>query len=171
MHAEHMSWPTVDRLPPRPVDPRFRLEPLGPEHNERDHVAWMSSIDHIHATPGFEPGHIEGDDQWPFAMTLERNLEDLEMHAAEFAAAEAYAYSVIEPQTDDVIGCVYIDPDRQAHGDGAACAVVKSWVRADRADLDRPLAASVATWLMESAAFRSIRWPGRPQLDSSRDTD
>jgi hypothetical protein len=27
----------------------FVLEPLGPEHNE----AWMSSIEHIHASPGF----------------------------------------------------------------------------------------------------------------------
>ena len=29
--------------------PSFRLEPLGPEHNERDHEAWMSSIYHIRA--------------------------------------------------------------------------------------------------------------------------
>jgi hypothetical protein len=28
------------------------LEPLGPEHNEADHAAWMSSIEHIHASPG-----------------------------------------------------------------------------------------------------------------------
>ena len=32
---------------------RFRLEPLGPQHNESDHAAWTSSIEHIHATPGF----------------------------------------------------------------------------------------------------------------------
>ena len=36
--------------------PGFRLEPLEPEHNERDHDAWMSSIDHIRATPGFGQG-------------------------------------------------------------------------------------------------------------------
>ena len=28
----------------------FVLEPLGPEHNEADHAAWMSSIDQIHAS-------------------------------------------------------------------------------------------------------------------------
>jgi len=39
--------------------PGFRLEPLGAEHNERDHEAWMTSIAHIKATPGFE------DSDWP----------------------------------------------------------------------------------------------------------
>jgi hypothetical protein len=37
----------------------FVLEPLAPEHNERDYAAWMSSIEHIRATPGFE------DWSWP----------------------------------------------------------------------------------------------------------
>jgi hypothetical protein len=25
---------------------QFHLEPLGPEHNQADHAAWMSSIEH-----------------------------------------------------------------------------------------------------------------------------
>ena len=54
---------------------RFRLEPLGPEHNERDHEAWMSSIDHIRATPGFPDG------KWPTEMSAEQNLADLVRHA------------------------------------------------------------------------------------------
>ena len=33
---------------------RFRLEPLGPEHNEADYHAWSYSMEHIHATPGWE---------------------------------------------------------------------------------------------------------------------
>ena len=46
--------------PPKPADhPRFRFEPVGPEHNAADLDAWSSSIDHIHATPGFRP------DGWP----------------------------------------------------------------------------------------------------------
>ena len=27
--------------------PLFRLEPLGPQHNEADYAAWTSSIEHI----------------------------------------------------------------------------------------------------------------------------
>src|SRR5664279_591362 len=38
---------------------QFRLEPLGPEHNQADHAAWTSSIDHIRSTPGFADGN------WP----------------------------------------------------------------------------------------------------------
>jgi hypothetical protein len=46
------------------------LEPLGPEHNEDDHEAWSSSIEHIRATPGFLDG------RWPSPMTLEENRAD-----------------------------------------------------------------------------------------------
>ena len=31
----------------------LHLEPLGPEHNERDYAAWTSSMDHIRRSPGF----------------------------------------------------------------------------------------------------------------------
>ena len=78
--------------------PQLILEPLGPEHNERDHDAWSSSIDHIRATHGFV-GH-----RWPQPMSLAENLTDLEEHRAEFDARTAFAYSVLDPQTDDVIG-------------------------------------------------------------------
>ena len=41
-------------VPRELVAERFRLEPLGPQHNERDHAAWTSSIEHIRSTPGFD---------------------------------------------------------------------------------------------------------------------
>ena len=43
-----------------------------------DHAAWMSSIDHIRSTPGFDE---QEEPDWPVAMTLEANLEDLVRHA------------------------------------------------------------------------------------------
>jgi len=36
--------------------PGFRMKPLGPQHNERDHDAWMSSLEHIRDTPDFAHG-------------------------------------------------------------------------------------------------------------------
>ena len=84
-----MSTPFVPddfEVPLELVTDRFRLEPLGPEHNERDHDAWMSSIDHIRATPGFGDG-TWGPDRWPVEMTIEQNLGDLEMHWGEFQRA------------------------------------------------------------------------------------
>jgi hypothetical protein len=137
----------------------FRLEMLAPVHNERDYEAWMSSIDHIHATPGFAPPDWGGDD-WPTPMPLDRNLADLEQHRREFVAGEAFAYSVLDG--DEVIGCVYIDPDDS----GVTEAMVRSWVRVSRAEKDRDLAAEIDQWLREAWPLRSRRWPGRPALGS-----
>jgi RimJ/RimL family protein N-acetyltransferase len=120
--------------------PGFRLVPLGPIHNERDYEAWMSSIEHIKATPGMRRG------TWPTPMTIEQNLEDLEGHAREFTDREAFAYSVLDG--DEVIGCLYIDP---ADGEGHA-AEVRSWVTASRGEMDPVVWRSVSEWLAE-------RWP------------
>ena len=122
----------------------FRLVPLGPEHNAADHAAWMSSIEHIRATPGF------ADHDWPppEGMTLAANLSDMEAHAREFEDRTGFTYTVLEPDGDDVLGCVYIRPARDAEHD----ADVRSWVRASDAELDAPLHAAVARWLAE-------RWP------------
>jgi hypothetical protein len=144
--------------PPAPLSTTwFRLEILAPVHNERDHVAWMSSIEHIHATPGFAQSDWGGDD-WPMPMTLDQNLADLEQHQREFVAGEAFAYSVLDGE--DVIGCVYIDRDDS----GAADAMVRSWVRASRAERDLDLAVAIDQWLREAWPFSSRRWPGRPAL-------
>ena len=53
----------------------FTLVALRVEHTAADLDAWSSSVEHIHATPGFE-GH-----PWPDEpMTFERNAEDLAGH-------------------------------------------------------------------------------------------
>ncbi len=101
--GDHFVDPSF--VPPEGLDtPDFRLRPLGPEHNVSDYAAWTSSIEHIHASPGWE-----GSD-WPMPMTLEANLGDLEGHAADFAARTGFTYTVLAPDADDVIGCVYIYP-------------------------------------------------------------
>jgi hypothetical protein len=147
--------------PPLPLSTNwFRLEILAPVHNERDYEAWMSSVEHIHATAGFAPRDWLGDDDWPTPMTLDQNLADLEQHQREYVAREAFAYSVVDG--DEVIGCVYIAPD----GSGAADAMVRSWVRASRAERDAHLAVEIDQWLREAWPFRSWRWPGRPALGS-----
>jgi hypothetical protein len=130
----------------------FVLEPLGPEHNERDYTAWMSSIEHIRATPGFE------DWSWPHEMALEDNLTDLQMHARDFASRKGFTYTVLDPGARDVIGCVYIYPAE----DGAHDAQVRSWVRASRADLDVPLWRAVSDWLASDAwPFSSVLYAPR----------
>ena len=121
------------------VTDRFRLEPLGPQHNVADHAAWTSSIDYIRSTPGYPDG------RWPppDGMSLEANLADLRRHAADFAGGRGFTFTVLDPADGDVIGCVYLYPTRSAGYDVS----VQSWVRADRADLDVPLADAIAEWI------------------------
>jgi len=133
---------------------RFRLEPLGPAHNEADYAAWMSSIDHIRATPGFPDG------SWPREMTLQENLRDLERHSRDFAERRGFTYTVLEPATGGVIGCVYIYPARGGHG--RRRAAVSSWVRADRAELDDAVYAAVLAWLERDWPFDAFEYAARP---------
>ena len=135
---------------PRSLDGTgFRLEPLGPEHNERDHEAWMSSIEHIRSTPGFPDG------DWPRPMPLERNLEDLVRHARDFEERKGFTYTVLDGE--DVIGCVYIYPGKDPGRD----AEVSSWVTARRADLDRVLWAAVTDWLRTAWPFANAFYAER----------
>jgi hypothetical protein len=131
-----------DFHPPMSFDgPGFRFEPLGPQHNERDHEAWMSSIDHIRSTPGFPDG------DWPEPMSLERNLEDLERHARDFETRRGFTYSILDG--DEVIGCLYIYPSTRAGHD----ADVSSWVTTSRSELDTVVWSTVTGWLAQAWPF------------------
>ena len=130
--------------------PGFRLEPLGPEHNERDHDAWMSSIDHIRTTPGFGPAR-----RWPQPMDREANRSDLVGHATDFENRKGFTYSILDG--DDVIGCVYIYPSEDPGHDAA----VSSWVRESRAEMDVVVYRSLTEWLEESWPFENPEYAER----------
>jgi hypothetical protein len=59
--------------------------------------------------------------------------------------ARDFTFTVLRPGTEEVIGCQYIHPAKDDGHD----ADVRSWVRADAADLDGPLHAAVSRWLVE----------------------
>jgi hypothetical protein len=148
------SFVPEDFDPPRSlVTDRFRLEPLGPQHNAADHAAWTSSIPHIRATPGY----LDGSWPPPDGMSLDANLSDLRRHAADFAARRGFTFTVLDPADSDVIGCVYLYPSRSANHD----VTVRSWVRADSADLDVPLADAVAAWLAAEWPWERVDRCGR----------
>ena len=127
------------------------LEPLGPEHNDRDYNAWTSSMEHIAATPGFPWG------SWPREMTADENRADLERHAEDFRNRRGFTYTVLDPASRDVIGCVYIYPVRDTDGD----ARVLSWVRHSHAHLDAPLWHAVSTWLASDWPFANVQYAPR----------
>lgn len=158
-------------MPPAPQDPfvpdwfdvplrlegdGFVLVPLGAEHNVADYAAWTSSMDHIHATPGFE------DRRWPHPMSLEENLGDLVRHADDFAARHGFTYTVLEPDGGSVIGCVYIYPVDPADVATAGFdARVRSWVTASWADLDVLVWRAVSAWLDGTWPFLRVSYGSR----------
>jgi hypothetical protein len=136
----------------------FRLEPLGPQHNSADYAAWMSSVEHISATPGFAGRG------WPDpAMSADDNLADLLQHEDDFARRAGFTYTVIEIATGEIIGCVYIYParDQDQDQDQDHDASVRSWVRADRASLDLALHDAVAAWLAADWPFQALSYQPR----------
>jgi hypothetical protein len=138
-------------VPPAPSTDRFTLEPLGPQHNESDYEAWTSSVEHIHATPGWETSN------WPDGRSLDDNLRDLERHAGDFEQRKGFTYTVLDPASGDVIGCVYIYPDKDEQHD----AKVLSWVTASRAELDVPLWRAVSDWLAAEWPFGRVAYAER----------
>jgi hypothetical protein len=137
-------------VPTELVTGEFRLEPLGPQHNEGDYAAWTSSMEHIAATPGFAGWG------WPHPMPPEENLADLRRHADDFANRAGFTYTVLASDDGSIIGCVYIYPAKS--GDGAD---VRSWVRADRAELDVPVHDAVSYWLNNAWPFATVRYAAR----------
>jgi hypothetical protein len=131
----------------------FVLEPLGPQHNEADHAAWMSSIDHIRSTTGFVGS------SWPppEGMSLESNLADLVRHAEDFEQRRGFTFTVLDPADGDVIGCLYVYPSKDENWDVSA----RSWVRASHAHLDVPLADAVADWLASDWPWERVDRRGR----------
>lgn len=129
----------------------FELEPLGPQHTESDYDAWTSSMEHIRSTPGYPDG------RWPREMSLEDNRRDLERHARDFAERRGFTYTVLDPATHEVIGCLYIYPSGRNDRD----AEVLMWVRASRAELDAPLWEAVRDWLARDWPFTAVDSHGR----------
>lgn len=122
----------------------FVLEPLTTRHNEADHAAWTSSIDHIRRTPGFADRH------WPAAAcTVEENAASIAKHEEHAKLRVGFTYAVIERASGELIGSVYLYPPRRDGFD----VDVRSWVREDKANLDKPLYAAVVSWLGEQWPF------------------
>jgi hypothetical protein len=92
-------------------------------------------------------------------MTRDQNRADLERHANDFRTRKGFTYTVLDPASRDVIGCVYIYPLRDSDNDNDACAL--SWVRASHAQLDTPLWRTVSAWLESDWPFASVEYAPR----------
>ena len=77
--------------------------------------------------------------------------------AEEFAQRSGFTYTVVARGNDRIIGCVYIYPAKDADG----TADVRSWVRADRADLDAAVHDAVSAWLEDAWPFTAVSYAPR----------
>src|SRR2546423_639100 len=111
-----------------------------------------SSVIPIHMTPGWETS------SWPDDRSLVDNLRDLQAHADDFENRTGFTYTVLDPATGDVIGCVYIYPDDSERHD----ARVRSWVRASQPELDVQLWRAVTDWLADEWPFERVAYAERP---------
>lgn len=131
----------------------FILEPLTARHNEADHAAWTSSIEHIRKTPGFAGR------QWSRrALTVQENAASIEQHADHRTQRVGFTYTVIERISGELMGSVYLYPPRRAGYD----VDVRSLVRADRSSLDPALYRTVYLWLATKWPFTRPDYAQRP---------
>ena len=69
-----------------------------------------------------------------------------------------FAYTVLLPDRDEVIGCVYFKPTSPAR---PGAVVVRSWVTAEHSDLDEPLYEAVTRWLAEDWPLSVVEYAPR----------
>lgn len=140
-HAERVDFLPAGFPPPDPlVTPRFRLALLGPKHAASDYAAWTSSIDFIRRLPGWATS------TWPLPISPEANFRDCEEHLRRSRAGLDFAYTVLLPDRDEVVGCVYFRPPTPPR---AGAVEVRSWVTEAQARRDRPLQDALERWLDE----------------------
>ena len=83
---------------------KFRLRMLTVNDVVKDFDAVMSSIDHLHDFFGEGTG-------WPTKdLTIEQDLIDLGWHQKEFQRRTSFAYTVMNLDESQCLGCVYIFP-------------------------------------------------------------
>jgi len=132
---------------------RFRLRMLKVTDVVKDYDAVMTSVDHLQGIFGARS-------QWPSKdLTFEQDLIDLGWHQKEFQTRSSFAYTVMNPDESQCLGCVYIFPPTKPGFD----AEVYMWVRKSAFDegLDPILYEAVKNWIEGKWPFRKVGYPGR----------
>ena len=140
--------------------PAFHLRMLAAQDARADYEAVMETQARLRA------GSPHG---WPHkGFTLAENLADLQRHEAEFQQRIAFAYTVVTPTDDRVLGCVYINPSQNPASFTNTTARSSStekeadvymWMRDEVHEaLTRTLFEAVDTWLDACWPFESVNY-------------
>jgi hypothetical protein len=130
----------------------YTLRKLTVEEVEKDYKAVMSSRESLRQI------FCENDD-WPSDdMTLEDNYKDLVMHQREFDQNEGFAYTIVTPDDQDCIGCLYIYPFPYGQYDSE---VYYWFVDSVDAIMSDHLRNFLNQWLEEGFGLSKPVYPGR----------
>ena len=158
--------------PDRPVPAGFQtnrlyLEPLQPQHGQRDYDAVMESREQLRLWSGQD---------WPADnFTLAENLQDLRWHWQEHQKRIAFTYTVLDPSRQVCLGCVYMRPldELIAHNPQKLAAagedetLVRFWVRSTqlKGDLQAHLLRGLIQWLKDQWSFSRVLFETREVND------
>ncbi len=118
----------------------------------KDYDAVMTSIENLQK--------MYQSSGWPTKdLTFEQNLIDLGWHQKEFQRRSSFAYTVVNLDESQVVGCIYINPTTKSNYD----ASITMWVRTSVRDmgLDGILFNTVKDWIKKDWPFKKVAYPGR----------
>jgi hypothetical protein len=129
----------------------FRLRMLTIHDVVKDYEAVMTSAAHLR--------RLYPHGTWPEGLTLEQNLIELGWHQHEFQRRTSFAYTVVTPSEDRVLGCVYINPTPKRDYDAA----IYLWARESelQSGLEQRLLTAVKDWVAREWPFKNVAYPGR----------
>lgn len=89
-------------IPERAESSHCIFEPLTPDHLFLDYDAVMSSREFL---------RLWSNSDWPTDdFQLQENLEDLRNHQKEHINRIAYTYTILNPDKNQCLGCIYVNP-------------------------------------------------------------
>jgi hypothetical protein len=151
-----MTGPLVPRdfeVPEELKTDKFKLRMLKVTDVVKDYDAVMTSIDHLQGIFGERI-------KWPSKeLTFEQDLIDLGWHNKEFQMRSSFAYTVMNLNESQCLGCMYIFPSREPKFE----VDVFMWVRKSEFEkgLDPILFEAVKDWITNKWPFKKVRYPGR----------
>jgi hypothetical protein len=168
---------------PEPGDPvphglrteEFLLRPISAGDAERDHAAVMETREYLRL---WEQSAWPADD-----FTVEANREDLVDLERRHAEHRAFTYTVIDPEEDQSLGCVYIFPTTAAFLARSSVtaladdtwadvdAVIFFWARKSRMEtgMDERLLTALRAWFHEDWNLRSTVYVTNEQFEQQVD--
>lgn len=142
-------WMALASVPEPLKTLRFVMEPLDEKHAELDFAALMSC--RVRLREELQWG------EWPpEEFSLESNRADLRRHHDEFLRREAFAYTVLSPDREQCLGCVYLE--RCTEIDGVQLAF---WVIDDALDVEADLVTVVLQWVHQAWSIDRVLIPLR----------